>query len=399
MAKKKGKPDEQRDAIRSSLEKSISERIEQRAPQAVAPQAVPAPARGVPTYGRVRSREMTAFLRQLVMLVESGTPLTGGLRKLSERTSSRDLRELIADVRDYVEAGNPLWQAFERHPKYFPAVSVNLVKAGEASGTVPTVIQRLIEYRERSESLRQRVARALVYPAIVVVAAVGFMFVVSKLVIPAFQEMFAEVNLEVPPLTRAVIGIAHIVGDYWLLWLILLIALVVVYKMYAATPGGRMAVDRCKLKLPLVSRIATSAAVAEFARSFALLLRSGVSILVTLDLIKDSMHNRAFGESLRLVRDSLERGEGLELPLRQNEFVPPIVTDMLATGEESGTLDSISDRIADIYEDDLQGALDTISSLIEPVLAIGLGVIVLILVLTLFLPYVSMIDQITGAGI
>ena len=399
MAKKKGKPDEQRDAIRSSLEKSISERIEQRAPQAVAPQAVPAPARGVPTYGRVRSREITAFLRQLVMLVESGTPLTGGLRKLSERTSSRDLRELIADVRDYVEAGNPLWQAFERHPKYFPPVSVNLVKAGEASGTVPTVIQRLIEYREQSESLRQRVARALVYPAIVAVAAVGFMFVVSKLVIPAFQEMFAEVNLEVPPLTRAVIGLAHIVGDYWLLWLILLIAFVVVYKMYAATPGGRMAVDRRKLKLPLVSRIATSAAVAEFARSFGLLLRSGVSILVTLDLIKDSMHNRAFGDSLRLVRDSLERGEGLELPLRQNEFVPPIVTDMLATGEESGTLDSISDRIADIYEDDLQGALDTISSLIEPVLAIGLGVVVLILVLTLFLPYVSMIDQITGAGI
>jgi len=399
MAKKKSESDDKREAIRSSLEKSISERIEQRAVQAPPAQAAPAAAFAVRSYGRIRSREITAFLRQLVMLVESGTPLTGGLRKLSERTSSRDLRELIADVRDYVEAGNPLWQALERHPKYFPPVSVNLVKAGEASGTVPTVIRRVIEYRERSESLRRRVARALVYPAIVVVAAVAFMFVVSKLVIPAFQEMFAEVDLEVPPLTRAVIGIAHIMGDYWLLWLILVIALVVLYKFYTASPGGRMVVDRLKLKLPLVSRISTGAAVAEFARSFALLLRSGVSILVTLDLIKDSMHNRAFGESLRDARDSLERGEGLELPLRQNDFIPPIVTDMLATGEESGTLDSISDRIADIYEEDLQTALDTVSSLIEPVLAIGLGVVVLILVLTLFLPYVSMIDQISGAGI
>jgi type IV pilus assembly protein PilC len=175
--------------------------------------------------------------------------------------------------------------------------------------------------------------------------------------------------------------------------------LIVAYKLYAATPGGRMVVDRRKLKLPLVSRIATSAAVAEFGRSFALLLRSGVSILVTLDLIKDAMRNRAFGESLKAVRDSLERGEGLEVPLRQNDLFPPIVTDMLATGEESGTLDSISDRIADIYEEDLQSALDTMSSLIEPVLAIGLGVVVLILVLTLFLPYVEMIEQITGGGI
>ena len=399
MAKKEGKPDEKRDAIRSSLEKSMSERIERQAARAVPVQEVAAVARQVPLYGRVRPREITAFLRQLVMLIESGTPLTAGLRKLSERTSSRDLRALIVDVRDYVEAGHPLWQALEGHPKCFSPVSVNLVKAGEASGTVPTVLERLIEYRERTESLRRRVTRALIYPAIVVVAAVGFLFVVSKMVIPAFQEMFAEVGVEMPPLTKAVIGVARIVGDYWLLWLILAIGLIVAYKLYAATPGGRMVVDRRKLKLPLVSRIATSAAVAEFGRSFALLLRSGVSILVTLDLIKDAMRNRAFGESLKAVRDSLERGEGLEVPLRQNDLFPPIVTDMLATGEESGTLDSISDRIADIYEEDLQSALDTMSSLIEPVLAIGLGVVVLILVLTLFLPYVEMIGQITGGGI
>jgi type IV pilus assembly protein PilC len=231
------------------------------------------------------------------------------------------------------------------------------------------------------------------------VAAVAFMFIVSKLVIPAFQDMFAEINLTLPPLTRVVIAIAHIVGDFWFLWVILAVVLIVLYRLYAATPGGRLVVDRLKLKLPLVSRIATAAAVAEFTRSFALLLRSGVSILVTLDLIKDSMHNRAFGQSLQAVRDSLERGEGLEVPLRRNDFVPPIVTDMLATGEEAGTLDSISDRIADAYEEDLGIALDTLSSLIEPVLAIGLGVVVLILVLTLFLPYVSMIDQIASAGI
>jgi type II secretory pathway component PulF len=395
MAKKQNKkPDEQRDAIRSSLERSISERVQEQAAQ-----ATPSPPPAAPSVGGIRSRDISAFLRQLVMLVETGTPLTGGLRTLSERTANRNLRALVADVREYVEAGNPLWQALERQPRYFSPVSVNLVKAGEASGTVPTVLQRVIDYRERSESLRRRVTRALIYPTIVIVAALGFMFVVSKLVIPAFQEMFTEVNATIPTLTRIVIGIAHVIGDFWYLWVLLAIGLIVAYKVYASTPHGRLVVDRLKLKIPGMSRISTAAAVAEFGRSFALLLRSGVSILVTLDLVKDAMHNRAFGQSLQAVRDSLERGEGLEIPLRQNEFFPPIVTDMLATGEQSGTLDSISDKIAETYEEDLEIALDTLSSLIEPVLAIGLGVVVLILVLTLFLPYVSMIDQITTAGL
>jgi type II secretory pathway component PulF len=349
--------------------------------------------------GRIRSREVTAFLRQMSMLIESGTSVTSGLRTLSERTTNPELRKLITDVRDHVEAGNPLWQGFERHAKYFSSVSVNLVKAGEASGTVPTVLRRLIEHREQRESLRRRVTRALIYPAIVAVAAAAFLFVVSKLVIPAFVQMFEDVDVDVPRLTRVVIGVANLIGNYWLLWLILVVALVVIYKVFSASPGGRLVVDRLKLKLPGSSRIATSATIAEFTRTFALLLRSGVSILVTLDLIRDSLRNRAFGESLRAVRDSLERGEGLEAPLRENDYVPPIVTDMLVTGEEAGTLDAISDRIADTYEEDVDLALNTLSSLIEPVLAIGLGIIVLILVLTLFLPYVSMIDQIAGAGI
>ncbi len=394
MAKKKGKPGEQDKAIRSSVERSISDRIEQ-----LAAEHPPEGPRVPAAMGRIRSREVTAFLRQMSMLIESGTSVTSGLRTLSERTTNPELRKLIADVRDHVEAGNPLWQGFERHPKYFSAVSVNLVKAGEASGTVPTVLRRLIEYREQRESLRRRLTRALIYPAIVVVAAVAFLFVVSKLVIPAFTEMFDEVNMEAPRLTRIVIGVANLIGNYWLLWLFLAIALAVFYKIYSASPGGRLVVDRLKLKLPGSSRIATGAAVAEFTRTFALLLRSGVSILVTLDLIKKAMNNRAFGESLQAVRDSLERGEGLEAPLRENDYVPPIVTDMIVTGEEAGTLDAISDRIADNYEEDVDTALNTISSLIEPVLAIGLGIIVLILVLTLFLPYVSMIDQIAGGGI
>jgi len=394
MAKNNAEPGEKGKAIRSSVERSISDRIEKLAAESpVERPRVPA------AMGRIRSREVTAFLRQMSMLIESGTSVTSGLRTLSQRTTNPELRKLIADVRDHVEAGNPLWQGFERHPKYFSAVSVNLVKAGEASGTVPAVLRRLIKYREQRESLRRRVSRALIYPTIVVVAAAAFLFVVSKLVIPAFVQMFEEVNLEVPRLTRIVIGIANLIGNYWLLWLILIVVLAVLYRIYSASPAGRLVVDRLKLKLPGSSRIATGAAVAEFTRTFALLLRSGVSILVTLDLVKGAMRNRAFGESLQAVRDSLERGEGLEAPLRDNDYVPPIVTDMLVTGEEAGTLDAIADRIADNYEEDVDVALNTLSSLIEPVLAIGLGIVVLILVLTLFLPYVSMIDSIAGGGI
>ncbi|MCD6287523.1 MAG: type II secretion system F family protein [Candidatus Hydrogenedentes bacterium] len=349
--------------------------------------------------GRIKTRDITAFLRQLLMLVESGTPLVKGLRTLSERTADSNLRTLISEVCSYVEAGNPLWQALEQYPKYFSPVFVNLIKAGEASGTVPTVLRRLIEFRDRSFATRRKVKSALIYPTIVVIAAVAFLFVVSKLVVPAFQDMFAEVGAPIPAVTQCVIGVANIIGNLWFVWLILVIVAVILYKMYAATPAGRIAVDRMKLRLPGFGRLLTSAAVTDFTRTFALLLRSGVSILVTLDLTKDSIQNRAFGESLTEVRDSIERGEGLEAPLRANNLIPAIVTDMLVTGEESGTLDDIAEKIADIYQEDLDVAVDTLSGLIEPVLAIVMGGIVLILVLTLFLPYVTMIDQISGSGL
>ncbi len=226
------------------------------------------------------------------------------------------------------------------------------------------------------------------------------MFVVCKLVVPTFTEMFSEIGgMDMPPLTRMVIGVSNVIGNYWLLWIILAAVLFVLYKMFAASPGGRLVVDRIKLGIPGFGKIITSATVAEFTRTFALLLRSGVSILVTLDLTKDAMQNKAFGHSLLAIRDSVERGEGLQAPLRANDLMPPIVTDMLVTGEESGSLDDISEKISEIYQEDLDIAVSTLSGLIEPVLAILLGIVVLILVLTLFLPYISMIDQISTQGL
>jgi len=395
MAKQKDKLDGQSDTGQSSVERSIGDQIGQRETEMAADLGV-APRR----VGYVGSRSITAFLRQLLMLVDTGTPLVKGLRTLSERTANWRLRTLIGEVCNYVEAGNPLWQALEQYPKQFSPVFVNLIKAGEASGTITEVLRRLIDFRERSESTRRRVKSALIYPTIVLVAALLFVFAVSKWVVPAFVNMFEEVGIEeLPGLTRLVMNVSHVIGAYWLLWVILLVAIWVAYKVFGATPGGRLTVDRIKLRLPGIGRILTAATVAEFTRTFALLLRSGVSILVTLDLTKDAMQNKAFGNSLVAVRDSVERGEGLEAPLRNNALVPPIVADMLVTGEESGTLDEISEKIADIYQDDLEVAVNTLSGLIEPVLAIVMGIVVLILVLTLFLPYIGMIEHISTQGI
>ncbi len=395
MAKKSNKSSGTPDTGQSSVKKNISEQIEYKDAEIAAGMLAPAP-----NVGRIRPRDITAFLRQLLMLVDTGTPLVKGLRTLSERTTNARLRMLIGDVCSYVETRNPLWQALERHPRHFPPVFVNLIKAGEASGTIPEVLRRLIEFRDRGESTRRKIKSALIYPTVVLVAAVAFMFVVSKLVVPTFEDMFNEIgNMEMPALTRVVIGISHLIGNYWLLWIILIAVLFVLYKMFAASPGGRLVVDRIKLGIPGFGKILTSATVAEFTRTFALLLRSGVSILVTLDLTKDAMQNRAFGQSLISIRDSVERGEGLEAPLRANDLMPPIVTDMLVTGEESGSLDDISEKISEIYQEDLDIAVSTLSALIEPVLAIVLGIVVLILVLTLFLPYVSMIEQISTQGV
>ncbi|MCX5772216.1 MAG: type II secretion system F family protein, partial [Candidatus Hydrogenedentes bacterium] len=312
--------------------------------------------------GSVRNADITAFLRQLIMMIDAGTPLLRSLKTLSERGEKASVRALIADMTDYVEMGNPLWQAFERHPRHFDTVFVNLIKASEASGTLAPVVQRIVQYRERRELLRKRVRGAMFYPFILVFACFAVVMFIAMVVVPQFEDFFAKFDVQVPTLSRIFMGAANAVALFWWLPVLIVIGLVIVYKLwYVQNPLRRITADRIKLGIPIIGPILIKNSIVEFSRTLSLLLKSGLSMMSTLELVRNAIHNRAFAQTLQSMRDSVERGGGLEQPLREaSAIIPPVVTDMLVTGEESGRLDIIAEQIANTYEEEVNISIATL---------------------------------------
>ena len=350
----------------------------------------------------VRRRDITVFLRQLVMLLDAGTPLLKSLKTLSHRLENRAIRNMVQDIAEQVENGNPLWQAFERHPhEYFDTVFVALVKASEASGTLVDTLRRQAEYYERREMLRRRVKTALVYPAVLVVMCGAVLFIMAKFVVPAFQEIFeGALEVEMPAFTNGLISVIQFLTSWPMLIVIAaLIGLYVLYWFWKRSPVNRLLADRVKLRLPIVGGISQKYAIAQMTSSLATLLRSGLSMMVTLDLTRSAIHNQAVAQVLQRVRSSVEQGQGIEDPLRaEPKVIPPVVTDILVTGEESGQLDQVAEHIAKTYEEEVQVDINTLTDLLPVFLVVVLGLAVLMLVLGFFLPLISSIDQLTSAS-
>ncbi len=344
---------------------------------------------------RVPEGIVTSYLRQLVMLLEAGVTLLRATNTLASRVSNKTFDRVLKDVAQRIEAGNTFWQSLSSHPRYFNHLFVSIIKAGEASGTLTEIITRLADYREKQALLRQQVRSALAYPFVIFAASAAVLILFLVFVLPEFESLFANFDIELPVITRFALGASRGLVTFWWLWIMIVGGAVAAIVAYGRTPGGRLNIDYWKLKMPIFGNILTLKVVADFAHTFATLLNAGISILETLDLTKEAVGNTAFAEDLVHVRESIERGEGLEKPLRQSKVVPPIVTDMLATGEESGALDRVSLQMAVIFEKEVETSVNTLKSLIEPIMILGLGLVVMFLVLSFFWPYVSIINQVT----
>lgn len=388
-------------AAKKTPAKPIEEIVEEATP------GVPAEAPstgGFMSIGGVRSQDVISFLRQLIMMLEAGTPLLKALHTLSERGERQGIRSLVTDISQYVEMGNPLWQAFGRHPLYFDPVFVNLVKASEASGTLVTVLQRLVDYRESREMLNKRIRSTMWYPVILFVVCGGVIALISYWVIPQFRGVFEQFDQPLPPFAAWFMDTMQFLTSlpFVVAAVVALAVLYILYKLWVSRPLNRLFADRLKLKIPKIGPdILRKTAVVEMTRSLALLLRSGLSMMVSLDLVEKSIHNRAVAEVLKKIRDSVERGAGIEEPLRDawkggNKLVPPVVTDMLVTGEESGQLDKIAEHIADSLDEEVTISVNTLGELIQPVLTVFIGAIVLLLFLSVFVPIISLIQAQTG---
>ncbi|HOH52429.1 MAG TPA: type II secretion system F family protein [Candidatus Hydrogenedentes bacterium] len=344
--------------------------------------------------GGVRHTDVTAFLRQLIMLLEAGVPILKALNTLKERAGRPAVRALVADIAADVEQGNPLWTAFDRHRAHFDTVFVGLVKASEASGTLTTVLHRLVDYRTRRELLRRRVRGAMIYPVLLVVACFGAMLVISSFVVPVFADFFSRAGLEIPGPTRFLIAAAAVVRAGWWVPVAALLGAVLAYRAwFVRSPLRRLAADRVKLRIPLLGPIIHKNAVVEMCRTLGLLLRSGLSMMSSLDLTRNAIHNRAVAGALQDMRSSVEQGGGLERPMRASGVLPEVVVDMFVTGEESGRVDAVAEQIADIYEEEVNIAVAGLGEALQPIFTVIVGVAVLVLFVSLFLPLINMIDQ------
>ncbi|HEX9174273.1 MAG TPA: type II secretion system F family protein [Telluria sp.] len=334
----------------------------------------------------VTSMDVQLFSRQLYTLLKSGVPIMRGLAGLQESSISPAFGRVIKDLRESLDSGRELSTAMRRHPECFTPFYLSMVRVGEMTGRLEEVFLRLFDHLEFDRDMRQRVKTALRYPTFVVIAMIAAMAIVNIAVIPKFAEVFATFHTELPLMTRILMATSSFTVKWWPLLLFMTIGASFGMRAWVGTTAGRYSWDRRKLRIPVAGKIIHKATMARFARSFALSMRSGVPIVQALTVVSQTVDNAYLTARVEQMRDGVERGESILRTSTAAAVFTPVVLQMIAVGEESGSLDDLMDEIAQMYEREVDYELKTLSSQIEPILITFLGAMVLVLALGIFLP-------------
>src|SRR6184192_1330273 len=342
----------------------------------------------------VKTRDVVIFTRQFATMINSGLPLVQALDILSQQTENKVLADVTRAVVYDVESGHTLADALRKHPKAFTDLYVNMVAAGEAGGILDTILLRLAVFLEKYDSIVRKVKGAMVYPAVIISVAVIAISVLLIFVIPTFQNMFASVNLELPLPTRIVIGLSNLLKNYW--WAIIAVIGVGVFGLtrYYKTAPGRLQIDRMLLRLPVLGDVLRKSAVSRFTRTLGTLISSGVSILDGLEITARTAGNMVIHNAVMESRASIAGGETIAQPLAKSKVFPPMVISMIAVGEQTGGMDEMLSKIADFYDDEVDAAVGTLLSLMEPIMIVVLGVVVGGMVVAMYLPIFDMVNAV-----
>ncbi|HJV80828.1 type II secretion system F family protein [Noviherbaspirillum sp.] len=338
------------------------------------------------TEQKIRPIDVQLFSRQLYTLLKAGVPIMRGLAGLQESAINKSFARVVKDLRESLDSGRELSAAMRRHPDVFSPFFLSMVRVGETTGRLEEIFLRLFDHLEFERDMRERVKTALRYPMFVVMAMVAAIAVINLFVIPAFAKVYAGFNAKLPLMTQLLINVSNFTVRFWPLLLVTAVAAFVAFKMYIATPKGRFQWDKLKLRFPIIGKIILKAALARFARSFALASKSGVPIVQGLNVVAQTVDNVYISSRVEQMRDGVERGESILRTAVTTGVFTPVVLQMIAVGEETGEIDELMDEIAAMYEREVDYELKTLSSQIEPILIVGLGILVLILALGVFLP-------------
>ena len=343
---------------------------------------------------RVRSRDLVVFNNQLATMIGSGLTLVTSLNVLSQQIENKKLREVIVAVRDDVESGASFSAALDKHPGVFTPLFVNMINAGETGGALEEILRRLAVFAEQSEEIMTNVKTALTYPGLIVFITISVVAFLVMGVLPKFESLFSSMNVPLPLPTQILLGTSRFLRLNWPFIAGGVVVLIVAFFKYKKTKQGGYNIDLLALKIPIFGNIIKKAAISRFSRTLGTLISSGVPILQSLRIVETTVGNAAIGQIVAQVADNVNRGESMGPPLRDNKIFPPMVGHMVSVGEESGTLDTILNKIADFYDSEVASMVKRLSSIIEPVLLVFIGGMVGMIALSLFLPMFNLVNVI-----
>ena len=343
---------------------------------------------------KVKQRAVAIFTRQLATMIDAGLPLVQSLEVLSSQQENKVFKNIIREIREDVEGGSTFAGALKKHPVTFNELYTNLVVAGEEGGILDTILTRLAGYIEKAEALKKKVKSALIYPTTIVTVAVIVVIILMVFVIPVFETMFQSAGQSLPLPTVIVLTISKMIKRYIFFFVPALILLFFLFKRYYKTEGGRAIVDRLLLRLPIFGPLFRKIAVARFSRTLGTLVSSGVPILDGLSIVSRTAGNRAIETAIMNARASIREGETIAEPLSRSGYFPPMVIQMIAVGESTGALDSMLSKIAEFYEDEVDVAVSNLTSLLEPLLMMFLGVVIGGVVIAMYLPIFNMANAV-----
>lgn len=348
----------------------------------------------LPVFGRVGAKQLAVYCRQFAVMLGAGVTIVGCLDILRQQTQNRRLRDTTAELYEDVQKGLMLSESLKKHHDVFPELMIQMVEAGETSGSLDLVMSRVAVHYEKENKINARVKSAMVYPAVLAIVCVAVVVFLLTNVMPTFIGMFQGSNVPLPGPTKALLAISDAMRERWYVFVLVILFLVYLFRRYAGTDGGRMVLDRWTLRIPVVSGLARKTASARFARTMSTMLASGIPLLQAMEDTAGAVGNAAVAEGIMNAREDVRKGAALSLPIRKMGFFPPMVPSMIEIGEESGSLDEVLDKTAGIYDEEVDIEVQRLLSLMEPLMIVVMALIVGFIVIAMMLPMFGMLQTV-----